>query len=64
MDAIRQEVSGYIVACAKLLAGDKGAHDEFMLASQVLQQKHGQYTDQELAILQNMIHRVSIKLST
>jgi hypothetical protein len=64
MDAIRQEVSGYIVTCAKRLAGDKGAHDELMVASQLLQQKHGQYTDEELVILQNMIHRVSIKLST
>ena len=65
MDAIRQEVSGYIVivACAKLLAGGQGAHEEFMLASQLLQQKQGQCSDEELAILHNIIHRVSIKLS-
>jgi hypothetical protein len=63
MDVLRQEVRGYIIACAKLLVGDNGAHEEFMLASELLQQKHGQYTNEELAVLQNMIHRVSIKLS-
>jgi hypothetical protein len=48
----------------KLLAGDKGAHDEFMVASRLLQQKHGQYTDEELAILQNSFSRSLINSSS
>jgi hypothetical protein len=43
------------------LAGKKGSHSEFMLASQFLQQKKGKHTDEELALVNDVLHRVSIK---
>ena len=33
------------------VAGKKGSHVEFMLASQCLQQNKGKYTDEELALM-------------
>jgi hypothetical protein len=59
---IRYEVSQYLFAGMSLLAGENGSHDEFMVASQALQQKTGKYTEEELALVNEVLHRVSVKL--
>jgi hypothetical protein len=60
---VRTEVVNYVKACASLLADNPGSHDEFMIASEGLQQKDGSYSDQELALVQDMLLRVSVKVS-
>lgn len=59
---IRAEVLDYLKACSNLLAANAGSHDEFMTASQILHHKEGHYTDEELALVQDMLRRVSAKL--
>lgn len=58
---LRPEVLDYLKACSNLLANNEGSHDEFMIASQALQQKVGRYTDEELALVQDMLLRISMK---
>lgn len=58
---IRIEVLAYLKACANLLADHPGSHDEFMIASEALQQKDGHYTDQERDLVQGMVLRLSVK---
>lgn len=57
--AIRIEVLNYVTAGSNLLAGKEGAHDEFIRASQDLLEKGSVYTDEELALLQPLLLRVS-----
>lgn len=64
LPGIRHEVRRYLLACMSLLAGTKGSHEEFLFASQLLQKKNGQYTDQELVLVHEVIYRVSAKLGT
>ena len=56
---IRREVLTYLKACNSLLGRTKGAHGQFMAASAALQNKSGIYTDEELVLVQEMLHRVS-----
>ncbi len=56
---VRREVRQYLVACTNLLAQLEGSHEQFMDASRALQQKTGLYTDDEIALVQDMVHRVS-----
>ena len=58
---IRPEVLEYLHACVNILISKDGSHDEFLLASQTLQQKDGTYTDEELILVQEMLYRLSAK---
>lgn len=58
---IRSDVLNYLTACTNLLADHPGSHDEFMIASQTLQQKKIRYTDEELRLVQRMLLRISLK---
>jgi hypothetical protein len=60
--SIRTEVLDYIKACWNLLRNNPGSHDQFIIASLILQEKDGRYTDEELALVQKMVLRVSVKL--
>lgn len=60
--SIRFEVRDYLQACANLVSGNHGSHDEFSLASQGLQAKAGKYTDDEMNRVQEMLYRVSSHL--
>ena len=60
---IRQEVRQYLDACTNVLARKPRSHEEFMLASQLLKQKNGKCTDEELVLVLEMLRRVSIKLA-
>ena len=60
---IRQEVRQYLDACTNLLGQKPRSHEEFMLASQLLKQKNGKCTDEELVLVLEMLRRVSIKLA-
>jgi hypothetical protein len=41
------------------MGGTEGAHEQFMDASTALQVKSGVYTDEELALVQDMLSQVS-----
>jgi hypothetical protein len=60
---VRAEVVNNVKACASLLADNPGSHDEFMIAGEGLQQKDGSYSDQELALVQDTLLRLSVKVS-
>ena len=64
LSGIQHEVWQYLLASMSLLAGKKDSHGEFMLTSQSLQHKKGKYTDEELTLMNEIMHRVSIKLET
>jgi len=59
---IRPEVRQYLKACENLMGGTEGAHAQFMDASTSLQLKSGLYTDEELALIRDMLCRVSESL--
>jgi hypothetical protein len=61
---IRGEVIAYLTACEHLLADNPGSLDEFMIASQGVQQKKIRYTDEELRLVQRMLLRISLKRGT
>lgn len=61
---IRGEVIAYLTACEHLLADNPESLDEFMTASQGLQQKRIRYTDEELRLVQRMLLRISLKRRT
>ncbi len=58
---VRAEVLDYLKVGARLLRGVAGSHDEFMIASQILQRKHTPYTERERVLVQAMVRRLSIK---
>ena len=60
---IRPEVHQYLDACTNLLARKPVSHEQFMRASQLLQQKNGKFTDEELVLVQEMLRRISIQLA-
>ncbi len=59
---IRAEVLAYLKAGRRLLRRLAGSHDQFMIASQILQQKESPYTEKELVLVQDMVLRISVKL--
>ncbi len=56
---VRPEVRQYLKACENLMAGTDGVHTQFLDASTALQLKSGIYTDEELALVRNILCRVS-----
>jgi hypothetical protein len=63
LSPIRPEVRQYLKACEDLIAGTEGAQEQFRDASRALQLKTGVYTDEELTLVQHMLHRVSETLA-
>jgi hypothetical protein len=59
--SIREEVLAYLNACANILADKPGSQDDFVVATQILQQKRIRYTDEELRLVQRMLLRLSNK---
>ena len=64
LTTIRPEVRHYVKACENLLEGLEGSQDQFMDASMALQKKRGLYTDEELALVKDILERVSDGLDT
>jgi hypothetical protein len=57
----RPIVREYLHACEAILLDQPNANHAFILASQGLMQRDGEMTDDELRLVQDMLHRVSIK---
>ena len=60
-DSVRKEVSDYLFACESLLNREAGAHDKFILASEILRRRDRKLTDAERTLVQRMISRVAEK---
>ena len=54
-------VRKYLDACEAILSDQPNANHAFILASQGLIERDGKLTDDELGLVQDILHRVSIK---
>ena len=59
---LRQIVHQYLQASEAVLANTEGASETFVSASHDLLSKDGKLTDDEMALIQDMLIRVSAKL--
>jgi hypothetical protein len=58
LTTIRPEVRHYLKACENLLERLEGSHDQFTDASMALQKKKGLYTNEEIALVKDILERV------
>ena len=59
--SVRPIVHEYLLACEAILSDQPNANHAFILASQGLMDRDGEVTDDELRLVQDILHRVSIK---
>ena len=59
--SVRPIVAEYLRACEAILSDQPNANHAFILASQGLMIRDGEMTDDELRLVQDILHRVAIK---